>query len=161
MRGAIAVVVVMLVAASAAADGVAEKLVDSYGTRAGYRAVRRDVLSWHKTTKNGCVAFASTALRRIGVDVPRDASRLTLPLSEWLETHGWTRVTDPAALLPGDLVFTERPEFPWHVFVFHSWSDRDRRIARALDNIGFLAARPVLGDAERDITPMAYALRAP
>ncbi len=164
-----AIAMVLLLVAGTAEAGTAEELLASYATKRGYRDVKREVLAWHGTTKNGCVAFASTALRKIGVDVPLDAemdgekvSRLTLPFVKWLERElHWTRVTDASALMPGDLVFTENAEYPWHVFVFHSWKRERAHVARIIDNKGRLTSRPVLGDERRDITPMAYALRAP
>jgi hypothetical protein len=175
----LALALVMSLGGVARADDgdTAARLVKWYGTRPHWKAVRKEVLGWHKTTRNACVAFVSTALRRIGVDVPRDAevdgekvSRLTRPFSLWLEEQlGWTRIDDVAELQPGDVVFTERAEYPWHVFVFHSWDDADAHTAFVLDNHGFKTSRPLLGDAAgaddvdngAGITPFAYALRAP
>lgn len=162
-------VVVMAGSSPGAVADDGDRLIAYYARRASYRAVKKDVLAWHRTTRNGCVAFVSTALRHVGVDVPLDAeidgervSRLTRPLSRWLEERlGWTRVDDAAALEAGDVVFTEDAAYPWHVYVFHSWADRRRRVARVIDNQGFLRRRPVLGDAARAIEPFAYALRAP
>lgn len=164
-----AIAMLVLFVAGSAEAGTADDLLASYASKRGYSEVKREVLAWHGTTKNGCVAFASTALRKIGVDVPLDAemdgekvSRLTLPFVKWLERElHWTRITDVNALEPGDLVFTENAEYPWHVFVFHSWKSEKKRVARIIDNKGRLKSRPVLGDEARDITPMAYALRAP
>jgi hypothetical protein len=177
LRLLLAVAVLAAVPAPAHADGDGARLVRWYGTRGHWRSVRREVLGWHKTTRNACVAFVSTALRRIDVDVPIDAqvdgetvSRLTRPFSRWLEDHlGWSRVADVDALEPGDVVFTERAEYPWHVFVFHSWDDQDAHVALVLDNHGFLTPRPLLGDTAgaddvdngAGITPFAYALRSP
>ncbi|HUS64849.1 MAG TPA: hypothetical protein VMZ28_09925 [Kofleriaceae bacterium] len=140
-------------------------LVDYYGTPAGYRRERRDVLRWHRTTRNGCAAFASTALRHIGVEVPRDRaidgwgiSRITFALSAYLEKElHWGRVLDAGELRPGDLVFTTG--YPDHVFVFQRWADRSRRIARALDNRSFAGARPLFPAAGSDVSAFAYALR--
>ena len=78
------------------------------------RALRREVKRWHHTLTNGCVAYASTALRHVGVAIDERGkldgdgiSRLTRGFSRHLEDNlGWTRVTDAAALRPGDLVFT-------------------------------------------------------
>jgi hypothetical protein len=153
------------------------KLLAWYGKRAHWKKVRRQVLKWHGTTSNACVAFLSTAMRDVGLDVPRDAqvdgesvSRLTRPFSRWLEEHlGWSRISELGDLAPGDVVFTEHAEYPWHVFVFDAWVDEDARIALVLDNHGFLKRRPLLGDeagqADVDngagVTPFAYALRAP
>ena len=164
---AVLVLLALLVAAPAHAETAGDRLIHWYGKKAHWKQVKKDVLRWHKTTRNGCVAFVSSALRRIGEDVPLDAevdgervSRLTRPFSLWLEDHlGWTRIDDPDDLQPGDIVFTEQAEYPWHVFVFHSWKDRDARRARILDNQGFLKVRPL--DGADDIEPFAYALRAP
>jgi len=74
-----------------AAAGPNRDLADFYRVPAHYRAVAREVLGWHHTTRNGCVAFASTALRRVGVEVPAGrARRITLDLSRYLEEElGW------------------------------------------------------------------------
>ena len=153
--------------------GTNAKLIAYYKRAANYRAVKKDVLDWHKTTQNGCVAFASTALRHIGVDVPEDetidgsgVSRITLAFSRWLEEHlGWRRVDAMADLRAGDVVFTADDPccdgYPAHVFVFHSWKDRKASVARVIDNQGFTHARPLVVDEGDDISPFAYALRAP
>jgi hypothetical protein len=153
--------------------GTNAKLIAYYKQAAHYRAVKKDVLEWHKTTQNGCVAFASTALRHIGVDVPQDetldghgVSRITLAFSRWLkERLGWERIDDMADLRPGDVVFTADDPccegYPAHVFVFHSWKERKARVARVIDNQGFTHARALVVDDGDDTSPFAYALRAP
>lgn len=170
MRGLI-LVLTLVFAPPAAADApdLGAQLVTWYGKKKHYKAVKREVLAWHKTTKNACVAFVSTALRELGVDVPLDAkvdgesvSRLTRPFSLWLEDQlGWTRVTEVDDLIPGDVVFTEHADYPWHVYVFHSWRDQSDHLARVLDNQGYLGVRDVLGTGPGNFTPFAYALRAP
>src|SRR5688572_28335332 len=83
----------------AAADDINAELLRYYAKERHYRAVKKDVLEWHKTTKNACVAFVSEALRHIGVAIPRDGkidgagvSRITLAFSRHLEDElGWTR----------------------------------------------------------------------
>ncbi len=173
MRAALLATALLCAAASpagaerAAAPGTASRLLRYYGSAAGYRAVRRDVLAWHKTTVNGCVAFASTALRHIGLNIPLDArvdgetvSRLTRPFSRYLERNlGFVRVTDAGTLRPGDIAFTENADYPLHTFVFVSWVNQRRRIAQVIDNQGRLTARPLGGS--RTVTPFAYALRPP
>src|SRR5262249_46497679 len=129
-----------------------------YGTPDGYAAVTRDVMKWHKTRRNGCVAFASTALRHIGVAIPtdvqidgRNVSRITRAFSRYLaETLGWTRIDTLDALRLGDLVFSTDapccPGYPNHVVMFDGWVKRDQRIARVVDNNGFHIARPMVAD---------------
>lgn len=143
-------------------------LVRWYGAPAHYREVRRDVLGWHKTTRNGCVAFASTALRHVGVAVPERGyvRRITLDFSRFLEGDlGWVRVADPRALAPGDLVFTTDadccPGYPAHVFVVASWVSRPRLVVRAIDNRGLGYTRPLAPAPGDDTSAFAYALRAP
>jgi hypothetical protein len=135
------------------------------------RAVRREVIAWHRTMRNGCVAFASTALRRVGVSVPergvRDGegvSRITRAFSDFLEVElGWQRVARASELEVGDLVFTTDaaccPGYPAHVFVFQGWRSLARRIALATDNQGRRRPRPLAGT--EGIDRFAYALRGP
>lgn len=150
------------------------RLARSLATSADYRALRREVLAWHHTTRNACAAFVSTALRDVGVDLPLDRridglnpSRITLGLAEFLLDQGWQRSEDLDALAPGNVVFTTDapccPGFPAHVFVFTGWDGRGgRRAHRALviDNQGFRHPR-ALTDADGPASPFAYALRAP
>lgn len=136
-------------------------------SRAHDRAVRAEVLRWHHTMRNGCVAYASTALRHTGVDVPErgvldgdGVSRLTRGFVRYLEGElGWRRVVDEATLAPGDLVFTTDvvPDYPAHVFVFLGWRDRRRRIALIADNTGYRKPRPLAAGPGRD--GFAFALR--
>src|SRR5687768_381784 len=121
------------------------------------RAVRREVLAWHRTMRNGCVAFASTALRRVGVAVPerglRDGegvSRITRAFSGFLEEElGWRRIQRARDLEVGDLVFTTDaaccPGYPAHVFVFAGWRSRSRGVALATDNQGRRRVRRLAG----------------
>jgi hypothetical protein len=136
------------------------------------RALRKDVKRWHHTLTNGCVAYASTALRHIGVEIDERGkldgdgiSRLTRGFSRHLEEHlGWQRVIDPETLAPGDLVFTTDvsccPGYPAHVYVFHGWIDRRKQVARISDNTGHRRSRPLF-PTRADLDPFAYALRAP
>ncbi len=137
--------------------------------RAHDRAIRADVLRWHHTMRNGCVAYASTALRHAGIDVPErgvldgdGVSRLTRGFVRYLEGElGWRRVTDAATLAPGDLVFTTDviPDYPAHVFVFLGWRSRRHQVALIADNTGYRKARPLAAGGDRD--GFAFALRAP
>lgn len=168
MRALLLVAALIVAPTAAAADNLAAHLA----SKAHDRAVRKDVLRWHRTMSNGCVAYASTALRHIGVAIgERDKldgdgiSRLTRGFSRYLQdTLGWTRVDDPAALRAGDLVFTTDapccPGYPAHVYVFHGWIDRRGKIARISDNTGHRKSRPLF-PRRADLDPFAYALRAP
>lgn len=163
---AILVNVASSASAKEAEGSVNARLISYYAKPGNYRRVKRDVLSWHKTTTNGCVAFASTALRHVGFDIPVDAkrdgwgiSRITFAFSDFLEEKGWIRVERYDDLRPGDLAFSTG--YPDHVFVFHSWSDVGHRVARVLDNRGFLSRRELSPREDSDTAPFAYALRAP
>lgn len=165
---ALIVVVMMFAAGTARAEDLAEHLA----SRANDRTVRREVMRWHKTMTNGCVAYASTALRHTGVAIDERGkldgdgiSRLTRGFSRHLQDAlGWRRVDDARALRPGDLVFTTDvaccPGYPAHVFVFHGWADRKRLVARISDNTGHRKARPLF-PRRAGLDPFAYALRAP
>lgn len=174
LRRAVVVLAFSLAAAAPAAAGRAPvgPRLHRYLSRADNdRSVRREVLTWHRTMRNGCVAFASTALRRVGVAVPerglRDGegvSRITRAFSSFLEEElGWRRVARVRDLRTGDLVFTSDapccPGYPAHVFVFQGWRSRAREIALATDNQGRRRARPLSGGGAID--RFAYALRGP
>lgn len=157
------VLVLLLVLSGGAAEArepsINEKLLEFYGKKQNYQSVKKEVLAWHGTTKNACVAFLSTALRRIGVDVPQDGtydgekvSRLTRPFSLWLEeVAGWERISDADDLRPGDIVFTERADYPWHTYVFKAWKNKKKGIAWVIDNQG--CEDP--SGANADDTPLA------
>ncbi len=157
----------LLLAGPARADGLTEQLFGYFSHKQNYKQVRRDVLEWHGTTRNGCVAFVSTALRNVGMDIPvrgkRDGwgvSRITFALSDYLEEeHGWTKMADVAELVPGDIVFTDG--YPDHVFVFHSWNNERKRIASVIDNQGFAIRRPMHPKPGSDVAAFSYALRPP
>jgi hypothetical protein len=174
MRLALVLVILTGLAVPAAADTLGERLVRDYGSARGYRSIKREVLAWHGTTRNGCVAFVSTALRRLGLPVPQDGvdadghgvSRITIALARHLEAAlHWRRIDDPAALQPGDLVFTtDHPccvGIPEHVFVFAAWHDRARMQALAIDNQGRRYVRALRPDAPTSHAAFAWALRAP
>lgn len=169
------VVVVLLLSGIAAADtrtlDVPAKLHAYYGTSTGYAKVQRDVMGWHKTTRNGCVAFASTALRHIGIEIPFDVrkdgfsvSRITRAFSRYLsEDLGWERIDAADSLKVGDVVFTVDapccPGYPAHVMVFDGWLRTDHTVGRFVDNQGFRVARAMAGNSKRDVDGFGYALR--
>jgi hypothetical protein len=89
-------------------------------------------------TTNACAAFATAALRRVGVEnIPYE---LWAPsLVEHLRKAGWKKVTTSRSLKLGDLVFTrdsktERDGLTNHVFVFAGYVGSDKESARAIDN---------------------------
>jgi hypothetical protein len=146
---------------------------DFYSDEANYRNVYRSVMSWFGTTSNACVAFASTALRMMGVNVPQNGvwngerlSLLTKPFSQYLENKlGWDRINNSRDLEPGDLVFTvdepKAPGYPAHVFMHSGYADDARTISWAVDNQGFTHTRALAGDIKKDYSAFAYALRWP
>jgi hypothetical protein len=164
--------IALLAAVPAWADApLGDRLRRYYGSAEGYREVKRDVLRWHKTTRNGCVAFASTALRHVGVDLAETAkidgegvSRITRVFVHYLEDElGWTRVDASTDLAPGDLVFTTDapccPGYPAHVVMFDGWSDRRREIARVIDNQGWKRRRAMHPAPDSGTDPFRFALR--
>lgn len=171
MRSALACVLIVALGVGVAGADDSKALARHLRSRTHDRAIRTDVLEWHHTMSNGCVAYASTALRHIGVAIPEreqldgdGVSRLTRGFVRFLEDRlGWTRVVDGAALRPGDLAFTTDvaccPGYPAHVFVFLGWRDRGKQIARIADNTGYGKARPLAAGGDRD--GFAFALRAP
>jgi hypothetical protein len=178
MTRALIVVLAVLVPTLVTADPRPEpdltaRLHAYYATRAGYAKVHRDVMAWHKTTENGCVAFASTALRHIGVEIPltgkKDGlgvSRITGAFARYLvEDLAWTRLEDPSKLRPGDLVFTTDhpccPGYPAHVMVFDGWARRDRSAGRFIDNQGFRVVRALEHTPGSLHDGFGYALRPP
>jgi hypothetical protein len=146
------------------------RLLEHVGTGRGYREVKAEVLEWHGTTRNGCVAFVSTALRQIGVDVPQDEKRDGYGISRWTSSFssylvddlGWVRIDDMALLEPGDVVFTEG-DVPWHVMVFAEWHREKARVGVVIDNQGFRKRREFVRDPDgsSDVSGFQYALRAP
>lgn len=144
-----------------------------YSDISNYGEIYRVVMSWYGTTSNGCVAFASTALRIFGISIPQNGvwngerlSLLTKPFSSYLENKlGWQRITDRADLEPGDLVFTvdepKAPGYPAHVFMHAGYADSNRQISLAVDNQGFTHPRALAGDIKKDYSAFAYALRMP
>lgn len=146
---------------------ITKKLFNYYSKRKNYRIVHRDVMKWFGTTKNGCVAYISTALRNIGVAIPINTLRkgykvstVTFSFSDYLEKDlGWRRMTSINRLKPGDITFTTG--WPDHVFMFHSWKNKRRKIALVVDNIGFLYKRPMVRRNGSKFSPFGYALRPP
>ena len=165
-------IVLALLVSSAAADpklDVPARMHAYYGTRAGYSKVYRNVMEWHKTTQNGCVAFASTALRQVGVEIPQtdvykhgyNVSRITGAFASYLaEDLGWERIEDPAELRAGDIVFTTEtsPGYPSHVMMFDGWVKKGVT-GSFVDNQGFHVSRAIAPKAGSDVDGFGFALR--
>ena len=144
-----------------------------FSNEANYNRVYWNVMGWFGSTKNGCVAFASTALRFLGASLSIDtiydgerASLLTRPFSLFLENRlGWQRISSSKDLKPGDLVFTvdepRAPGYPAHVFMHNGYADTARTISLAVDNQDFTHERALAGDVKKDYSAFAYALRSP
>lgn len=150
-----------------------QALFEYYSQRENYNQVFSDVLKFYPTGRsNGCVAFMSSALRRVGVNIPlgvyvggESVSLVTKPFSRYLtETLGWMRINDANSLQPGDVVLTEDdsryPGYPAHTYMFHSWSNRSAGIGWVIDNQDFIHERNVFGYGSYNFTPFAYALRS-
>lgn len=165
---AIAAVAVTVAARPATAGGdagpAAARLV---ATDAGYRTVIRDLLGWHGTRHNGCVAFVTTALRQVGVEVPDETpagpwsnpARVTFSLDRHLADQGWARIDDPAALRAGDVVFTTGA--PDHVMLFHGWANAHAQVARVSDNQRHGYRRPLRPAPGSALAGFGFARRAP
>jgi hypothetical protein len=175
MTSWLTVFAVLAIALPAAADSpdLTTRLHRYYGTRTGYAKVHRDVMDWHKTTQNGCVAFASTALRHVGVAIPvtgkkdgQGVSRITRAFSRYLaEDLGWTKIESATELRPGDIVFTTDapccPGYPAHVMMFDGWSRGDHKAGLFVDNQGFHVTRSLTASPTSDVDGFGYALRPP
>jgi hypothetical protein len=149
-------------------------LMATYGQPKGYSTVEDHVLNWYGQKKEGCVAFASTALRMIGEPVPvadlrgDDAiSIVTKPFVDHLiNVLGYTRIDNLAEAKPGDIGVTVgdkvAPDYPTHVYLFAEWDSQEKLLARVIDNQGFRHLRPLLASQEArfaDKDPTAYFLR--
>jgi len=157
-----------------AAEAVSGRAFAEFYTReSNYNEIYEEVMDWYGTTRNGCVAFASTALRRMGFNVPQNGiyigervSLLTRPFAAYLQERlGWLRINDSRALQPGDLVFTvdepSAPGYPAHVFMHSGYADSSRKISLAVDNQGFIHDRALAGDTRKDYSAFDFALRSP
>lgn len=153
-----------------------QRLNSWFSVRANYDLVYRDVLKFYPDGRyNGCVAFLSAALRRLGTHVPLSASDgtaespslVTKPFSSYLENSlGWKRIGSAANLQAGDIVFTRDNKsysgYPAHTYMFHAWSDKSVGVALVIDNQDFTHERNIYSSGGGfNFTPYAYALRAP
>lgn len=146
------------------------KLFEYYCQWKNYDPVWQDVKRWFGSTTNACVAFMSTALRKIGISLPAPRSNdpvstITKDFSTYLERRlSWKRVEKMEDLRPGDLIFTEDdpnwPTYPEHVSMFQNWSNFELKLAWSVDNQGHTHIRDFTNPQSR-YTPYKYGLRAP
>lgn len=158
-----------------ASGGVNARLIEYYSQRSNYDSVYHEVVDgWFGTTHNACVAFASTALRRVNVPVPNrpDASGFnpstwTEAFYKWLQfSYGWQRFDDAGQLAPGDVVLTQGidgdNEHPAHTYVFDRWVDSGQQVAQVIDNQAFTHPRSIhQGGGGFNFTPYQFHLRSP
>lgn len=151
-----------------------DRLASLYTTRSIYDAVEKNVLTWYGERHEGCVAFASTALRFTGVPIPSDAliesdsvSIVTRPFVRYmLDNLRYQKIDDLDDARPGDIGVTAPdpafPDYPTHVYVFAGWHSREELLALVVDNQGFMHPRPLRksGDPQfADKDPTAYFIR--
>jgi len=89
-------------------------------------------------TKNNCVLFSSTAMRRIGVNVPSYMVNTKGYLS-YLASNGWKRSYGIKNMTPGTIAFTTNTGagYPTHTFVFMGWvNSGNHTLAYVADNQG-------------------------
>lgn len=151
-----------------------DNLAEWYGIRSNYMLVLNDVRSFYTPVRyNGCVAFISAALRRVGVEIPitteqgESPSLVTRPFANYLEHKlNWVRIGEASQLRAGDIVFTRDnpsyPGYPAHTYMFQSWSRKSLGIALVIDNQDFSHERNIYdNDTAFNFTPYAFALRSP
>lgn len=156
------------------ASGFNQRFAFWFGNKTNYDLVYQDVLGFYPEGRyNGCVAFLSAALRRMGVSIPirtastESPSLVTKPFSNYLEnTLGWRRIGGAMNLQPGDIVFTKDnpsyPGYPAHTYMFQAWSNKWIGVALVVDNQDFTHERNIYSSGGGfNFTPYAYALRAP
>lgn len=154
--------------------GAGERLAAVYANRQGYESIESQVLGWYGERREGCVAFASTALRQVGALIPGDAlveadpvSIVTKPFVEYLLGElRYQRIDNVADAQPGDIgVTVSDPKFegyPTHVFVFMGWQSKKDLMALVVDNQGYTHPRPLLKSADPkyvDKDPTAFFVR--
>jgi len=89
-------------------------------------------------TSNNCVYFASEALRRVGISIPKVVAN-TYQFENQLKSWGFVYSYDFSQLKPGDIVFTNNYT---HVYIFMCW-DKDG-YAYIVDNQGTSYGNSVL-----------------
>lgn len=132
-------------------SNLGSQLADFYNDN--YSRIKRQV----GFTINACSAFATTALRLFGLNIPYE--EWAPSLRSYVARRGWKRVTDRSQVLPGDLVFTrdERTaidQLTNHVFIVERVNGDGTVIA--LDNQGKSYVRSLYGTAKHSEMWDAY-----
>ncbi len=108
-------------------------------------------------TINACSAFATTALRLFGLDIPYE--EWAPSLRAYLARRGWKRVTDRSQVQTGDIVFTRDDrtaldQLTNHVFIVEKVNGDGTVIA--LDNQGKSYIRSLYGTSKHSEMWDAY-----
>lgn len=169
-----------------ALDGKNDDLEAYYSVFDNYLKVWDDVARWFapindgQITRNGCVAFLSTAMRKIGLGIPIQGSINGKGISintEGFEAFvrdrlGWVKIQNASDLRAGDTVISEDrfPGHPDHVYMFHGWQDKVHSVGWVIDNQvthnnrrgTYIHRRNIVGDQlEIKKSPYARHYRAP
>ncbi|WP_194189562.1 SH3 domain-containing protein [Clostridium chrysemydis] len=111
-------------------SAIQEKLYHYLLNSDNRKSIFKEAVRLHDgNASNTCVYFASEALRRIGVDIPKYIA-YTTKLEEQLVKRSWVKTSDLDSLEPGDICFAGEA----HTYVFMGWADRAKHIAEVADN---------------------------
>lgn len=111
-------------------SAIQEKLYHYLLNSDNRKSIFKEAVRLHNgDASNTCVYFASEALRRIGVDIPKYIA-YTTKLEEQLVKRSWVKTSDLDSLEPGDICFAGEA----HTYVFMGWADRANHIAEVADN---------------------------
>lgn len=111
-------------------SAIQEKLYHYLLNSDNRKSIFKEAVRLHDgNASNTCVYFASEALRRIGVDIPKYIA-YTTKLEEQLVKRSWVKTSNLDSLEPGDICFAGEA----HTYVFMGWADRIKHIAEVVDN---------------------------
>lgn len=147
------------------AGGWNKKIVDYYSVKANYDKVHTDVMGWYGTTKNGCVAFMSTAMRHVGVSISKSEKLDGNSVSLWVPSFSkfmeqklqWIKFDKHEFLEPGDVVISEGFA---HTYMFQGWKNQAKGLGLVVDNQGFTHERNIFGYGSGNFTPWKWAFRS-
>lgn len=138
---------------SSTGTDLGREIAEWYGKIQNFDVISKEVYSWFGQSKVGCVAYASTVLRRFGVSIPHNGiyegdlvSLDTKPFVNYLlkERH-WKKIENPADALPGDIGVTIKDsvfkEYPTHIYFLSRWISKEEGVVEVIDNQGFAHPR--------------------